>query len=143
MRVLALTLGDASVAYPYAILEDEKVINDTVDDQPVVAFWKSGTLSPVFSPFIFESKDIGSAAAFSRQLNGRLLTFRPANGDRFQDEQTGSQWNIFGTAVSGPLLGEQLTTLTAHEFFWFAWAAFQPKTRIYQNTTRAAVEQAQ
>jgi hypothetical protein len=143
MRVLALSLGDTSVAYPYAVLEDEKAINDRVENQPLVILWKRGTLSPVFSPLIFESKDIGSAAAFSRQLNGRLLTFQPANGDRFQDQETGSQWNIFGTAVSGPLVGEQLTPLTAHEFFWFAWAAFQPETSIYQDMTAPVTAQGQ
>jgi len=136
MRVLALTLGDSAIAYPYNILEQDKAINDTVDGQPLVVLWKSGTLSPVFAPLIFESKDIGSATAFSRELNGRVLTFKPGDSSLFRDEETGSEWNIFGTAVSGSLAGEQLIPVTAHEFFWFAWVAFQPDTIIFDQSNK-------
>ena len=128
MRVLALTLDGTAVAYPFNMLAEKRVINDTVNNQPLVAFWKSGTLSPVFAPLIFESKDIGSAAAFSRELDGRMLTFQPRENGLYADQETGSQWNIFGSAVSGPLKGDQLTPLAAHEFFWFVWAEFQPET---------------
>ncbi len=133
MRVLALTQGDMAVAYPYKLLEEEKVLNDTINEEPVVIFWKSGTLSPLFTLLIWESKDVGSAAAYNRKVKGQVLTFEPGDESLTRDQETGSSWNIFGTAVDGPLEGEQLTPLFAHEFFWFAWAAFQPDTLLYDN----------
>ena len=141
MRVLALTLGDSAVAYPYDRLEREKVVNDTIAEQPLVVFWKGGTLSPLYAPLIWESKDVGSAMAYSRKVNGQVLTFEPGAEALAQDQETGTSWNIFGTAVDGPLTGEQLTPLSAHEFFWFAWAAFQPDTIIYENPAGTAVGQ--
>jgi len=47
------------------------------------------------------------------------------------DDQTGSTWDIFGRAVSGPLEGRSLDMVISVESFWFDWAAFHPDTRIY------------
>ncbi len=135
-RVLALQLGSTAVAYPYDSLSSLGVINDTRGDLPLVVFWKSGTVSPLYGQYIFDStKDIGSAAAFSRELDGQVLTFESSRGNDalFQDVQTRSQWNIFGSAVDGPLAGRQLMPLPGHEFFWFAWAAFQPDAELFQE----------
>ena len=140
MRVLAFREGDTAVAYPYKQLEEERVVNDTISEEPVVIFWKSGTLSPLFTLLIWESKDVGSAMAYSRKVKGQVLTFEPGTVALAQDKETGTSWNIFGTAVDGPLIGEQLTPLPAHEFFWFAWAAFQPDTLIYENPAGTGVE---
>lgn len=131
MRVLALQLGDEAVAYPYSLLAEVEVINDRRSGQELVVFWRSGTASALYKQIIAESRDVGSAAAFSRLLNGGTLTFTAQEGS-FVDLETSSTWNLFGTAVAGPLAGEQLTPLPGHEFLWFAWAAFQPDTAVYQ-----------
>ena len=69
---------------------------------------------------------------FDHRIEGRVLTFAPAGDDeKFVDLATGSGWNLWGTAVSGPLCGTQLSALPGHELFWFAWAAFQPDSQIY------------
>ena len=47
---------------------------------------------------------------FSSELDGRALTFR-ADGDAFVDEETGSEWDITGTAVTGELEGSELTQI--------------------------------
>ena len=36
-------------------------------------------------------------------LDGQRLTFTRVGEDRYIDTETGSVWNIFGLAVSGPL----------------------------------------
>ncbi len=133
MRVLALDIEGAAIAYPYDLLAERKTINDTINSQPLVIFWKGGTTSALYSVVIAESKDVGSAAAFSRELDDQIYTFT-AEGDLFIDDQTGTTWNLFGTAVDGPLAGEQLTPLNGHEFLWFAWAAFRPDTALYRET---------
>ena len=37
---------------------------------------------------------------------------------------------MLGRAVGGPLAGAQLTPLVSGNHFWFAWAVFQPETRV-------------
>jgi hypothetical protein len=56
-------------------------------------------------PFIFVA-DGGAAAAYSRLVDERTLTFQ-------RD-------------------GERLTDVVAVNHFWFSWAAFKPETRMYQ-----------
>ncbi|MDQ7030047.1 MAG: DUF3179 domain-containing protein [Ardenticatenia bacterium] len=129
-RVLSLDLNGESVVYPYEILEQVHVVNDTVGGEPVVVFWHPGTASPLDAPFIAEGRDVGAAAAFRRTLNGRTLTFT-LQGERLVDEETGSEWTVVGRAVSGPLKGQQLESLVAITQFWFSRAAFNPDTRIY------------
>jgi hypothetical protein len=130
MRVLALEIDDVAIAYPYSLLEEVRVVNGEQAGEPVVIFWKSGTTSALYQTVIAGSKDVGSAAAFSRVVNGQTLTFNAA-GDHFVDEETGSRWTFFGRATAGPLTGKQLQPLPGHEFLWFAWARFHPNTRIY------------
>ncbi|HFE66409.1 MAG TPA: DUF3179 domain-containing protein [Chloroflexi bacterium] len=136
MRVMTVAVGDTAVAYPYDILSETGAINDEVAGQPLVVFWKSGTNTPLYNKYIAEARDAGSAAVYSRELDGQTLTFTAVD-DGFTDEETGSGWNIFGTAVSGPLAGAQLTSLNGNEFFWFAWAAFRPDTSVYGATDGA------
>jgi Protein of unknown function (DUF3179) len=64
-------------------------------------------------------------------VDGRGLSFH-ADGDRFVDGQTGTRRNILGEATEGPLRGTRLTPVQHIDTFWFAWAAFQPHTRLIQ-----------
>ena len=45
-------------------------------------------------------------------------------------KETGSEWNILGQAVAGPLTGAQLPPVLHGNHFWFAWAAFMPDTEV-------------
>ena len=130
-RVLTVDLNGDAVAYPYDVLEQVQVVNDEVGDQPVTVFWQSGVASALDSGSIAQGRDVGTAAAFSPVLDGRLLTLRSADGNII-DEETGSTWNLLGQAVAGELAGQQLTPLVGVNHFWFSWAAFKPETRIYQ-----------
>jgi hypothetical protein len=130
-RVITLDLNGEAVAYPYDVLQQVRVVNDTVGGVPVVVFWTPGTASALDSAAIAQGRDVGAANAFSRELDGQLLTFR-LDGDRITDEQTGSEWNVLGEAISGELEGRQLTPVVSINHFWFSWAAFRPETRIYR-----------
>ena len=92
----------------------------------------SGTTSALNGASIPDSVDGGATGIFSSGFGNRQLTFR-AGGTRFVDSETGSRWDLLGRAVSGPLLGGQLETLVHGDYFWFAWAAFKPGTRIYEG----------
>jgi hypothetical protein len=108
-----------------------KVINDTVGGENVAIFWTEGTASALDTSNIPEGREVGSAVAYSRSLDGQILEFKFKDGKIF-DTQTGSEWNIFGLAVAGELKGKQLTQIVSINHFWFSWAAFKPETRIYQ-----------
>lgn len=130
-RVLAGLVGGEPIAYPFSVLTEDVVINDTVGGVDVVAFWQSGVVSALDQSRIDDSRDIGTAALFSRTLNGETLTFMLADDGTITDEQTGSTWNVFGEAVEGELAGERLQLQFAAPHFWFAWAAFRPETAVY------------
>ena len=113
------------------MLSEEVVINDTIEDEPVVVLWQPGSVSALDRASIDESKDVGMAGLFSRELNGQTLTFSVTDDGTITDDQTRSTWNVFGTATGGELQGSQLESYNAFPHFWFAWAAFQPETAIY------------
>lgn len=130
-RVLTLDLNGEAVAYPYDVLQKVQVINDMVGGKPLVVFWKAGTASALDADSIAGGRDVGAGAAYSRELDGDTLAFKP-DGGRIVDAQTGSAWNVLGQAVDGKLKGTQLTPIVAVNHFWFSWAAFKPETRVYQ-----------
>jgi len=130
-RVLAGIIDGEPIAYPFATLAQSIVINDTVGDIDVAAFWQPGATSALDQSSIDDSRDVGMAALYNRNLDGQILTFSVNANDAIRDDQTGSAWNVFGTATDGELLGSQLRQEFAYPHFWFAWAAFRPETRIY------------
>jgi hypothetical protein len=131
-RVLTVDLNDEAVAYPYEVLQDQAVINDTVAGQEIVVFWQPGTASALDASSIAEGEDVGAGASFSRILEGQTLTFS-FDGEKILDDQTGSEWDVFGKAVSGEIAGSQLEPVVSVNHFWFSWAAFRPETRIFEG----------
>lgn len=130
-RVVTVSIGKEDAAYPFSMLEKVRVVNDSVGGTPIVVLFVKGVVSVLDNSSIPDSRDIGTAAVFERLLDGKVLTFK-SKGDRFTDEQTGSAWTILGTAIAGPLAGQRLTPVVSGHHFWFSWAVFKPKTRIYK-----------
>ena len=130
-RVLAGIIGGERIAYPFDVLQSEIVINDTVGEREIVAFWQPGVVSALDQREIDASREIGTAVLYSRELaDGTVLTF-VAEDDTIADEQTGSVWNAFGQAIDGELAGTQLRQLVGGTHFWFAWHAFAPDAELY------------
>ena len=130
-RVLTIELNGQTIAYPYTTLQELDVVNDTVAGEEIVVFWTKGTASALDAGLIEAGQDVGAAVAYSRQSAGRTLHFIAKDGIIYDDE-TSSEWNIFGEAIVGELVGETLTPIVSVNHFWFSWAAFKPETRIYQ-----------
>ncbi len=128
-RVIALDLGGDAVAVRLAHAAEQRVLPVEVGGRDVVVFTAPGLASSLDSPEVAEGREIAATGVFEPRAGGRTLTFQ-ARGERFVDQQTGSGWNLFGEAVSGPLRGAQLRPVEAVDTFWFAWAAFKPDTRI-------------
>lgn len=130
-RVLTIDLNGEAAAYSYDVLQKVNVVNDTVGGIDVVVMWAAGTASALDTGTVGGGRDVGAANAFARELNGQTLTFA-FDVSQIVDDETGSEWNVLGYALDGPLAGEQLTPMVAVNHFWFSWAAFKPETRIYQ-----------
>ncbi|MCZ6636405.1 MAG: DUF3179 domain-containing protein [bacterium] len=119
---LGIRFGETAKAYPFPAMGSEAVINDSVDNNPiVVAFYAREQF----------------AVPFSRQLDRQVLTFdKVASTDpvfpfMLQDKETGTTWNLKGEAVAGTLSGQKLEQIPAHNAFWFAWSTFWQNTGIY------------
>ena len=131
-RVVAVTIGDVDVAFPFSILERERVVNYSVNGRDLTVFFKPGTVSALDRSSIKESRDVGATGVFDPIVDRQKLSFR-TDGEDIVDNETGSVWNILGEAVEGPLTGKTLAPIVHANHFWFAWGAFKPDTKIYQG----------
>jgi Protein of unknown function (DUF3179) len=129
-RVVAIGHEDGAVVVPFSRLAHDPVAELEAGGTPIVVLYKRGVLSPLDNAAIRRSRDVGTAGAFDRRLDGRTLSFRPAGPGRFRDRQTGSSWDVTGRATAGALAGHRLRPVVADQQFWFALAAFLPDARI-------------
>ena len=115
--VLGVKLGNQARAYPFSALSDTPVINDELNDTPLLI---------AFDP---ESE---SVAVFNRVIDGRSLTFL-LRRNTLTDAETGSSWsNVTGQGWSGPLAGRSVTRIPSMHLFWFAWVDYNPDTDVYR-----------
>lgn len=72
--------------------------------------------------------------SYKRRVDGDLLTFKSVQDQLpiIMSDNEGSSWDIFGKAVSGPRAGKQLVPLESYNAYWFAWAAFWPRTELFK-----------
>ena len=141
-RVMGLRVGGVAAAYPFRRLRDTPVVNDAVGGVDVAVFYSPDTLSPFGGADGATARQrafrAGSATAHIAAIDGRRLSFA-LDGGRIVDEQTGSVWNALGGATAGPLAGATLEPLPHGNYFWFAWAAFNPDTEIRDGAADAAI----
>lgn len=124
-RVLGILLEDGEgSAYSFDLLKENQVMNESLGETSIAIFWKSGTASAVDSSTISEGRDVGTTGVFLRTVDDQVLTFAAKDDGTFEDQETGSVWDILGEAIAGPLAGTRLLSLPHHDTFWFAWAAF-------------------
>ena len=131
-RVLGVELNGEVAAYPFSELNQRPLLQEEIDNQPVLIVSTSGVASAVDKKKIRESKDTLTAAAYSRMLQGKVLDF-VLSDKTIMDIQTRSTWNLFGEATDGPLAGSQLKKLDRGVYFSFVWLDFYPQSRIYSS----------
>ena len=128
-RVLTVDLGDDPIAFPFTALSESVILEAESAGQAVIAFWQPGALSALDESFIVAGRNIGAAGAFLPLINGAPAEFEVRDG-LIVDVATGSEWNVLGRAISGPLAGTQLEAVVSANHFWFAWSVFEPETRV-------------
>ena len=120
--VIGIEVAGMARAYPFRQLNTDPIINDTLQDKPVLVIFDAGSAAGV---------------VFERVVDGQVLTFQMAERDGdgplvMVDKETGSRWvALTGEAVEGPLAGSRLARLPSHYAFWFAWKDFHPGTEVY------------
>lgn len=121
-RVVGMASDGVARAYPWPAVRRAGVVNDTVGELPVAV----------------AALDDGTMGAFVRRVGGETVRVRRA-GDRLR--AAGSAWSVVtGRAVSGPHAGEVLGRANDRSaMYWFAWAAFFPRTEIH-GTDRPGVD---
>ncbi len=127
-RVVGVVDDLGPVAVRFDDLARRPVIPVAEGGRDLVVWHRPGLASPLDRFAVSEGRDVGQTGVFvPRAADGTPLTFRAVE-DGFVDDQTGSRWNILGTAVEGPLAGERLVAVPHTDAFWFAWATYQPGT---------------
>jgi hypothetical protein len=119
--VVGIVIDGEARAYPRALLKKSRVLLDELHGTPLA---------------LVTGADGLSIRAFSRELDGRVLELLDRVGSspaRYIDAETGSEWDISGRAVSGPLAGKQLRRLPLVSDFWFDWRTHNPKTTVYKE----------
>lgn len=116
--VVGLENGGQYKAYKLKQIEDRNVINDVINGKSIVLF----SLHPAM------------VRVFNSTLDGQKLDFAyDKNSTKITDKQTGSEWNLEGIGIEGPMKGKHLTRLPFDEGFWFEWVAFHPETEVYPS----------
>ena len=117
-RVLGLEIDGAFKAYPIDLLQQERVVNDTVAGVDVVV--------------------IGSSDTFAAQIYERDgLTFTEPSGHgtglpATLEDDSGALWSVGNEYLtSSDQSASQLRRVPTQTSFWFGWFAFHPDTGIY------------
>ena len=123
--VMGYVSGEDAYAYPINVLDRHEIVNDEIDGVPLLV---------TYCPLCF------SGVVFSRELEGRVLTFGNTSA-LYQsdlvmyDHQTGSYWfQVAGEAVVGTLTGSRLKLLPSTTMAWGEWKRLYPGTRLLTGT---------
>jgi hypothetical protein len=118
--MLGVHAGGGARAFPYEVVEREKLVLDRVGTEPVLL---------VVGP------DNESVRVFSRMLpGGRGVAefYRITGGTSFMmDSITASNWNFRGCATGGAMEGACLTPAEVIKDYWFDWREYNPGSTVY------------
>ncbi len=127
-QIYALRIDGIPKAYPIDILAEEKVVNDTLGDTPVVVVASRGTVNVTgigrYGPVAY------TAGSEVRAYERGQQTFRPGPDADTVLDSAGHLWQVTEDALIGPG-GETAPRLSGHLVYWFGWYAFFPNTLVY------------
>ena len=119
--VVGVRTGDLTKAYDWDALVSHPLIQDTIGSLPIV---------------LLLSGDTASFHVWSREVDGKTLSFQAASGELLYgdltDSATHSIWDQQGHCIAGPLLGQRLQPVQAYQEFWHSWSHFHPRTTVYK-----------
>jgi hypothetical protein len=129
--VAGVVVNASPRCYPLDLLHEKSpVVNDVVGGRPVVVVTIPGTyialilyreVDDVVVELEWQGGPEAAVAAVTNDSEPPLLV----------DRVTGTRWNLFGTAVDGPLAGAQLAHGWGGVQKWFNWSNLEPRSEIW------------
>jgi hypothetical protein len=127
-QIYALRIDGLPKAYPVDILVEEKVVNDTLGETPVVLVASRGTVDVTgLSRYGMATYTAGGEV---RAYERGQQTFRPGPDADSVLDMNGKPWQVTEEALVGPD-GESAPRISGYLAYWFGWYAFFPNTLIY------------
>lgn len=124
-RVIGVTWGSFSRAYPLRVLNWHEVVNDTLGHEPVAV-----TYNPLCDAAVVYSRRAGPEV-LSFGFSGLLLNSNSLMYDRRPHHRGESLWSqLLGRAVSGPAAGTMLPVLPCAVVSWETWRDQHPDTTV-------------
>jgi len=115
--VVGVSLGLFARAYDWNDLKNNRVINDNIEQIPLV--------------LVLEN-DTASFHVWSRIVENDTLQFSYSNSLKtFIDTKTNSVWDWSGRCTEGTLKGTSLNAIQSYQEFWHSWRTFHPNTSQY------------
>lgn len=118
---------DPVKAYPVKIMNWHEVVNDFVNENPVVVTYCPLCMTPRVYGRLFDGGKSVDFGVSGMLLNSNLVLY---------DRDTKSLWSQFdGQALAGPLKGRQLTAYPSRIMKWKDWLAQYPTTVVLSTDT--------
>jgi len=121
-RVHGIVEAGNSKVYPLTLFGSEvTVIRDRFEEEDYVVVGNEADNFAV--SFKLDAPEVSS------------LVFSPLQ-DKYpvvMTDSEGNMWDVFGNALSGPLVGTRLTPARSFMGYWFSFAAFYPEVAIYEH----------
>ncbi len=120
--VAGIKLGGHAKAYPIEILKAHNPIQDVLGGNPIL---------------LITDREGRTVRCFRRWIDGNSLDlYRKLNDATalLVDSQTGSEWDLTGTALNGPLQGKKLEHIQVLLDYWFDWKLYNPGAGIFNQT---------
>jgi Protein of unknown function (DUF3179) len=125
--VLGIQTSDASRAFLYDRVIQEKLVKSYVGAQPVMIV--VGPDGQSVRAFRSRIPGVDSATDFYRMTPNKPEVL-------LMDAATGSEWNFQGCAISGKAQGACLERIPMLKDYWFDWRNYNPKTTIWGNRAK-------
>lgn len=129
---IAVDIEGEARFYPYQILVWHEIVNDTVQDVPILV-----TYCPLCATgIVFERRVDREVQEFG--VSGRLWQSNLLMYNRAGDENTESLWSqVLGEAVVGPETGERLRIVPSTITKFEDWLETHPDTKVLSQDTGA------
>jgi hypothetical protein len=157
-QVLGVWAGKDTRAYPVAALVKVGFIRDVLSGESVVVLWEPRTrTAAAYRPVASQPRkykgprpdssgvspaDEGVPLPAGAPVQDSLkITVGPSRAaGQFVDEETHSTWDVAGRCVEGKLKGWTMEWVDSVQVKWYAWAAENPRTTIYDPQKTAPAD---
>lgn len=120
--VVGVSLGLFARAYDWNDLVNHRVINDEIENTPLLVVLEN---------------DSASFHVWSRIVVNDTLQFSFRDSlNTFTDSKTNSVWDMKGRCIKGALHGTSLKPIQSYQEFWHSWRTFHPNTERYLPDTK-------